>query len=637
VHNSDSSEDLARAAPAVLASHIFSENSTSLASLQDAYSSPDDKGSTPRQGDATSPSDLADLDGVEFFMTEEEANTLEEYVNSFVDEEQESKKCMFVESSAYQAMAQELGDVIAGDDASRFDSETLDKVLYSDDWLNHILSNPVVADVLDGLKKDGSRTSFANDEAGDPLLDLNPGNSGLQGPSWTEMHPPEAATALGAQSSMSQCSFNSESLPACSEDALHHSHIPDGGGNGHHVSKPTSSPWTTNGHPVLPDDLHHLLRRCALLIEQNDISEANKLITELRHHSSALGNAAQRTTHYFMEALVARMTGTGGQLYTALNNNHPSAPEVLKALFSYFECCPLLRMSYLFSNLAMMQAFGDAKRVHIVDYGILYGMQWPSLIYYLSQRPGGPPHLRITGIDWPKPGFKPTERIQETGCRLASVAQQLGVPFDFHAIAEKWEAITPAHLFLRSDEVLAVNCVDRLHHLFDEYVMAASPRNLILSRIQSMNPKIFVHGVVNGNYNAPFFMSRFQGALDHYSTLFEALDATLPAQYPERVIIEQEVHGRAILNIVACEGLERVERAEPYTSWQARSLRAGFTHMPIFESTKAKIRALLKHFPRDFATGEDNGWFLAGFKGKIVNALCAYQPTSRMTSSKQLP
>jgi hypothetical protein len=49
--------------------------------------------------------------------------------------------------------------------------------------------------------------------------------------------------------------------------------------------------------------------RCALLIEQNDISEANKLITELRHHSSALGNAAQRTTHYFMEALVSLLIG----------------------------------------------------------------------------------------------------------------------------------------------------------------------------------------------------------------------------------------------------------------------------------------------------------------------------------------
>jgi hypothetical protein len=101
----------------------------------------------------------------------------------------------------------------------------------------------------------------------------------------------------------------------------------------------------------------------------------------------------------------------------------------------------------------------------------------------------------VSGIDWPKPGFRPTERIQETGHRLACVAQQLGVPFDFHAIAEKWEAITPAHLFLRRDEVLAVNCIFRLHHLFDEYVMAASPRNLFLSRIQSMNPKVLFHSL----------------------------------------------------------------------------------------------------------------------------------------------
>ncbi len=123
-------------------------------------------------------------------------------------------------------------------------------------------------------------------------------------------------------------------------------------------------------------------------------------------------------------------------------------------------------------------------------------------------------------------------------------------------------------------------------------------------------------------------MFRFQWAMDHYSTLFEAFDATLPAKHPDRIIIEQqEVHGREILNIVGCEGLERVERAELYSSWQAQSLRVGFTQTPIFESTKAKIRAL----------DEDNGWFLAGFKGKIVYALSACQPTSRMTSSKQLP
>jgi hypothetical protein len=96
----------------------------------------------------------------------------------------------------------------------------------------------------------------------------------------------------------------------------------------------------------------------------------------------------------------------------------------------------------------------------------------------------------VSGIDRPQAGFRPSERIQETGRRLAQVAEDYGVPFEFHAIAEKWEAITPAHLFLRSDEVLAVNCIFRLRHLMDESIMAASPRNLVLKRIQSMNPKV---------------------------------------------------------------------------------------------------------------------------------------------------
>lgn len=67
----------------------------------------------------------------------------------------------------------------------------------------------------------------------------------------------------------------------------------------------------------------------------------------------------------------------------------------------------------------------------------------------------------------------------------------MGVPFEFHAIAEKWEAITPAHLLLRDDEVLAVNSMFRFRHLLDESVTAASPRNLVLSRIRSLNPKVF--------------------------------------------------------------------------------------------------------------------------------------------------
>jgi hypothetical protein len=91
------------------------------------------------------------------------------------------------------------------------------------------------------------------------------------------------------------------------------------------------------------------------------------------------------------------MSGTGGQLYTALSNSRPSAKKMLEAFKLYCQYCPFIRASYYFANNTILEAFKDAPRVHVVDYGILYGTQWPCLIHQLSEREGGPPHLRITG------------------------------------------------------------------------------------------------------------------------------------------------------------------------------------------------------------------------------------------------
>lgn len=95
---------------------------------------------------------------------------------------------------------------------------------------------------------------------------------------------------------------------------------------------------------------------------------------------------------------VAKMSGTGGQLYSALTNNRPSEAQMLRAQMLYCEHCPFIQVPHMYANHSMLEAFKDASRVHIVDYGILYGVQWPCLLYQLSQRPGGPPHLRITGM-----------------------------------------------------------------------------------------------------------------------------------------------------------------------------------------------------------------------------------------------
>lgn len=93
---------------------------------------------------------------------------------------------------------------------------------------------------------------------------------------------------------------------------------------------------------------------------------------------------------------VAKMSGTGAQLYTAITSNTPSTATMLKAHRLFVDYSPYIKVSHFFSTKSILDAFEGAERVHLVDYGTSNGVQWPCLIQRLSQRREGPPHLRIT-------------------------------------------------------------------------------------------------------------------------------------------------------------------------------------------------------------------------------------------------
>jgi hypothetical protein len=92
------------------------------------------------------------------------------------------------------------------------------------------------------------------------------------------------------------------------------------------------------------------------------------------------------------------MSSMGRELYMAITNNRPSAAEMLNAMRSYIDNAPFMQGVHCFANNTLIEAFKGATRVHVVDYGIMYGIQWPSFMHMLAQRLGGPPHLRITGM-----------------------------------------------------------------------------------------------------------------------------------------------------------------------------------------------------------------------------------------------
>ncbi|GAV78279.1 GRAS domain-containing protein [Cephalotus follicularis] len=374
-------------------------------------------------------------------------------------------------------------------------------------------------------------------------------------------------------------------------------------------------------------DLRTLLILCAQAVSFDDRRTANEQLKKIRQHSSPFGYGAQRLAHYFANALEARLAGTGTQIYTALSSKQSLAADVLKAYQTYISVCSFSKVAIIFANHNILRLSEKETTLHIVDFGILYGFQWPELIKRLSKRPAGPPKLRITGIELPQRGFRPSERVQETGRRLAKYCERFKVPFEYNAIAKKWENIRIEELKINDNEFLAVNCLFRFRNLLDETVVVNSPRSTTLNLIRKMKPNIFVHSLVNGSYNAPFFVTRFREALFHFSALFDICESTLTREDPHRLMIEKDFFGREIMNVVACEGSERIERAETYKQWQVRNTRAGLKQLPLNPELVKKLRGKVKcGYHNDFVVNEDGNWMLQGWKGRILFASSAWSP-----------
>ncbi|PRQ34145.1 putative transcription factor GRAS family [Rosa chinensis] len=404
------------------------------------------------------------------------------------------------------------------------------------------------------------------------------------------------------------------------ECSAHHDSFNEGSGQCK-VSKPARSKRQNKKEKVV--DLCTMLTQCAQAVASYDQRNASELLKQIRQHSSPYGDATQRLAHYFADGLEVRLAGTRTPSYSPIASMQISTVEILKSYQTYVTSTPLKTVPHFFANMTIMKLAEKATSLHIIDFGTSYGFQWPSLIQCLSERHGGPPKLRITTIELPQPGFRPTERVEETGRRLAKYSARFSVPFEFHVIAQKWETVGFDDLKIDRNELIVVNCLHRLKHVPDVTMMGNSPRDAVLKLIKKINPEIFIHGVVNGAYNSPFFLTRFKQALFHYDALFNVFEATIPCEDQQRLFFERAGYGRDIMNVVACEGLEIVERPETYKKWQVRNVRAGFKQLPLDQELLKKVKTMSKSmgYHNDFSIDEDEQWMLQGWKGRVLMAL----------------
>jgi len=104
------------------------------------------------------------------------------------------------------------------------------------------------------------------------------------------------------------------------------------------------------------------------------------------------------------------------------------------------------------------------------------------------------------------------------------------------------------------------------------------------------------------------------------------LDATALQSHEDRIQIKRDLLGPEVLNVVACEGAERIERPETYKQWQVRCLKAGFKQLPFNKAIlKRSIDEKNKHYHEDFVIDEDSRWLLQGWKGRIMHAVSSWK------------
>ncbi|XP_047089721.1 scarecrow-like protein 21 [Lolium rigidum] len=374
-------------------------------------------------------------------------------------------------------------------------------------------------------------------------------------------------------------------------------------------------------------DLKQVIVACGKAVDENHCRK-DLLISELQKMVSVSGEPMQRLGAYMLEGLVARRSSTGHTLYKSLKckEPQPTNSELMSYMRLLYDICPFLKFGYMSANGAIAEAVKGENFIHIIDFQIAQGSQWETMIQAFAMRPDGPPCLKITGIDDSDSAYARRGGLDIVGRRLCSIAQSCRLPFEFNAVHAASHEVTLEHLGIRYGEAIAVNFAYQLHHTPDESVCTENHRDRILRMVKSLSPRVVTLVEQEANTNTAPFFSRYMETLDYYIAMFEAIDVACQRDDKKRMSTEQHCVARDIVNIVACEGAERVERHEPFGKWRSRLAMAGFRPYPLSALVNNTIIDLLSdNYHINYKLEEKDGVLYLGWKNRKLVVSSAWR------------
>ncbi|KAM4117802.1 hypothetical protein ACB094_02G153000 [Castanea mollissima] len=402
--------------------------------------------------------------------------------------------------------------------------------------------------------------------------------------------------------------------------------------------------------------MEQLLVHCANAIESNDATLAQQILWVLNNIAPPDGDSNQRLTCGFLRALIARAANSGScKMLAAMANAHSNlAMDVYKfsiiELASFVDLTPWHRFGFTAANAAILDAVEGYTAIHIVDLSMTHCMQIPTLVDAIANRHEVPPLLKLTVVT----SLEDVPPIldlsyDELGSKLVNFARSKNVMMEFRVIPSSYkdgfanlieQLRVQNYVYAESNEALVINCHMMLHYIPEETLVAiptsnsslyayefspsSSLRTMFLKALRSLDPTIVVVVDEDADFTSNNLVCRLRSAFNYLWIPYDTMDSFLPRGSMQRQWYEADICWK-IENVIAHEGLQRVERLEPKSRWVQRMRNANFRGIAFGEDAVSEVKTMLDEHAAGWGLKKEEDLVLT-WKGHNVLFATAWVP-----------
>ncbi|XP_022773933.1 scarecrow-like protein 32 [Durio zibethinus] len=404
--------------------------------------------------------------------------------------------------------------------------------------------------------------------------------------------------------------------------------------------------------------MEQLLVHCANAIESNDATLTQQILWVLNNIAPPDGDSNQRLTGAFLRALIVRAAKSGTcKMLAAMANARCNLSidfhtfSVIE-LASFVDLTPWHRFGFTAANAAILEAVEGYSVVHIVDLSLTHCMQIPTLIDAIANRLEGPPLVKLTVAGGVTEDIPPLLDLtyEELGSKLVNFARSRNIMLEFRVVPSSYadgftsliEQLRVQHLvYAESGEALVINCHMMLHYIPEETLSPLpnpnsnpysfepssiqSLRTMFLKALRGLDPTVVVLVDEDADLTSNNLVCRLRSAFNYLWIPYDTVDTFLPQGSKQRQWYEADICWK-IENVIAHEGLQRVERLEPKSRWVQRMRSANFRGISFGEDAVSEVKTMLDEHAAGWGLKKEEDDLVLTWKGHNVVFATAWMP-----------